>query len=175
MSRGFAPTAIRRPISRVLSVTLTSMMFMMRIPPTRSDTAAMLERSSKGAVLRTFGHFSSGNINHRLAGIEKNPRKPIGPSLPETVNSREPQQRGGLVESDAPVGEFHARSAGASPPIFRQEDLPSPLASACYPRELRGPQFQMGQEISHIERRIAAAGIVQVQQRSLSTQIPNLL
>ena len=42
---GLAPTAIRRPISRVRSVTLTSMMFMMPIPPTRSDTAAMLASS----------------------------------------------------------------------------------------------------------------------------------
>ena len=45
MWRGFAPTAMRTPISRVLSVTLTSMMFMIPMPPTISDTAAMLARS----------------------------------------------------------------------------------------------------------------------------------
>ena len=42
MSRPRAPTARRIPISRVLSVTDTSMMFMIPIPPTRRDTAATL-------------------------------------------------------------------------------------------------------------------------------------
>jgi hypothetical protein len=37
-----APTAMRRPISRVRSVTETSMMFMIPIPPTTSETAATL-------------------------------------------------------------------------------------------------------------------------------------
>ena len=46
MCRGLAPTAMRRPISRVRSVTLTSMMFMMPMPPTSSETAAMLASSS---------------------------------------------------------------------------------------------------------------------------------
>ena len=40
ISPGSAPTAIRRPISRVLSVTETSMMFMMPIPPTTSEIIA---------------------------------------------------------------------------------------------------------------------------------------
>ena len=44
MSRPRAPTAMRRPISRVRSVTETSMMFMMPIPPTSSDTEAMAAR-----------------------------------------------------------------------------------------------------------------------------------
>ena len=35
-----APTAIRRPISRVRSVTETSMMFMMPTPPTTSEIRA---------------------------------------------------------------------------------------------------------------------------------------
>ena len=39
-SRGCAPIARRMPISRVRSVTDTSMMFMMPMPPTTSDTAA---------------------------------------------------------------------------------------------------------------------------------------
>ncbi len=38
--RRFAPMALRRPISRVRSVTLTSMMFMMPMPPTSSEIAA---------------------------------------------------------------------------------------------------------------------------------------
>ncbi len=39
-SRSSAPIARRRPISRVRSVTLTSMMFMMPMPPTSRLTAA---------------------------------------------------------------------------------------------------------------------------------------
>ncbi len=46
MSRPRAPTAMRSPISRVRSVTLTSMMFMMPMPPTSSDTEATAPRSS---------------------------------------------------------------------------------------------------------------------------------
>src|SRR6266700_1701746 len=41
ISRPCAPTAIRVPISRVRSVTLTNMMFMMPMPPTTSDTPAI--------------------------------------------------------------------------------------------------------------------------------------
>ena len=41
MCSGLAPTAMRTPISRVRSVTLTSMMFMMPMPPTSSEMAAM--------------------------------------------------------------------------------------------------------------------------------------
>ena len=41
MVRLVAPRAFRIPISRVRSVTETSMMFMMPMPPTSSDTAAM--------------------------------------------------------------------------------------------------------------------------------------
>ena len=41
ISLRFAPSAMRRPISRVRSVTLTSMMFMMPMPPTSSEIEAM--------------------------------------------------------------------------------------------------------------------------------------
>ena len=41
MSRFLAPSARRTPISRVRSVTLASMMFMMPMPPTRRLMAAM--------------------------------------------------------------------------------------------------------------------------------------
>ena len=41
MSFVFAPIACRSPISRVRSVTETSMMFMIPIPPTISDTDAI--------------------------------------------------------------------------------------------------------------------------------------
>ena len=45
MSRERAPMARRTPISRVRSVTETSMMFMMPMPPTTSETAATPARS----------------------------------------------------------------------------------------------------------------------------------
>ncbi len=41
MIRGVAPSALRRPISRIRSVTDTSMMFMTPMPPTSSEIAAM--------------------------------------------------------------------------------------------------------------------------------------
>ena len=41
MSRFLAPSALRTPISRVRSVTETSMMFMIPIPPTSSETSAI--------------------------------------------------------------------------------------------------------------------------------------
>ena len=41
MLKRVAPSALRTPISRVRSVTDTSMMFMMPMPPTRRLTAAM--------------------------------------------------------------------------------------------------------------------------------------
>ena len=41
MSASRAPIAMRMPISRVRSVTLTSMMFMTPMPPTSRDTAAI--------------------------------------------------------------------------------------------------------------------------------------
>ena len=46
MSRSRAPMDIRIPISRIRSVTETSMMFMIPIPPTSSEIEAMLPRSS---------------------------------------------------------------------------------------------------------------------------------
>ena len=45
MSQVFAPMAMRMPISRVRSVTDTSMMFMIPMPPTRSETEAMAPSS----------------------------------------------------------------------------------------------------------------------------------
>ena len=46
MSRLVAPTALRSPISRVRSVTETSMMFIIPTPPTKSEMAAMAARKS---------------------------------------------------------------------------------------------------------------------------------
>ncbi len=56
--RGLAPTAMRRPISRVRSFTLTSMMFMMPMPPTTRLTSAMPASSDvsvRGALLLRGG------------------------------------------------------------------------------------------------------------------------
>ena len=41
ISRGVAPRALRRPISRIRSVTETNMMFITPIPPTSNEMAAM--------------------------------------------------------------------------------------------------------------------------------------
>ena len=46
MSRPCAPTARRTPISRVRSVTLTSMIFMIPMPPTMSETLAIAPSSN---------------------------------------------------------------------------------------------------------------------------------
>ena len=51
MSRARAPTAMRRPISRVRSVTETSMMFMMPIPPTNSEINAIAESNAVAAII----------------------------------------------------------------------------------------------------------------------------
>ena len=42
-----APSALRTPISRVRSVTETSMMFMMTMPPTTSEMAASETKTAK--------------------------------------------------------------------------------------------------------------------------------
>ena len=45
ISAFLAPSALRRPISFVRSVTDTSIIFMMPIPPTKSDIAAIEPKS----------------------------------------------------------------------------------------------------------------------------------
>ena len=47
MSDRRAPSALRRPISRVRSVTTISMMFMMTMPPTTSDSATTPTSTAK--------------------------------------------------------------------------------------------------------------------------------
>src|SRR5512147_1184706 len=51
MCRLRAPSALRMPISRVRSVTVTSMMFMMPMPPTSSEMLAMPASSSVNVLL----------------------------------------------------------------------------------------------------------------------------
>src|SRR5712691_13073656 len=54
MSPRRAPNALRTPISRVRSVTLTSMMFMMTMPPTTSEMEAMAMVTTKNVPLMFF-------------------------------------------------------------------------------------------------------------------------
>ena len=61
MSAARAPTAMRMPISRVRSVTLTSMMFMMPMPPTTSETAAT--PASKKPIAREVAVTACINSN----------------------------------------------------------------------------------------------------------------
>src|SRR3989454_10062503 len=51
MSRWVAPTERRKPISRVRSVTLTSVMFMMTMPPTTEETEEMRRKTRKKTEL----------------------------------------------------------------------------------------------------------------------------
>ena len=74
MLDGFAPIAMRMPISRVRSVTLTSMMFMMPMPPTSSETAATLASS---VVIVSVPSACAPAISVRLR-IEKSSSAPGG-------------------------------------------------------------------------------------------------
>ena len=75
MSLGPAPTAMRRPISRIRSVTDTSMMFMMPMPPTISEMLATAPSSSDmmrvvcGARGDDFGDVAHAEIVLR-AGLD---------------------------------------------------------------------------------------------------------
>ena len=60
---GLAPSALRMPISLVLSATDTSMMFMIPIPPTSNEMAAMAARN----VERVF--MTSCDISTREAAL----------------------------------------------------------------------------------------------------------
>ncbi len=66
MSAGCAPTAMRMPISRVRSVTDTSMMFMTPMPPTTSDTSAMADQQQRHGFLRGGQH--AGHLGHAAGG-----------------------------------------------------------------------------------------------------------
>ena len=64
MSRRFAPSARRMPISRVRSVTVASMMFMIPMPPTTSEIDA-IEPSTRlkiRFVASAFSSSSSGTV-----------------------------------------------------------------------------------------------------------------
>ena len=75
MSLASAPTAIRRPISRVRSVTDTSMMFMIPTPPTSSETAA-IGHSQAGQHGDDFFQ-GVGDLGH-VVDVEIRSRRPTG-------------------------------------------------------------------------------------------------
>ena len=54
MSLRRAPSALRTPISRVRSVTETSMIFMITMPPTTSEMEAMAIVTAKNELLMSF-------------------------------------------------------------------------------------------------------------------------
>jgi len=62
-----APTARRTPISRVRSVTDTSMMFMMPMPPTSSDTEATLRSRF---IITALAFFEASAISLRLRTVK---------------------------------------------------------------------------------------------------------
>ena len=62
MYRSFAPSALRMPISRVRSVTETNMMFMMPMPPTTSEMAAMPARTPMSTLSMEFMASSSSDM-----------------------------------------------------------------------------------------------------------------
>ena len=59
MALSRAPRALRMPISRVRSVTDTSMMFMMPMPPTTREMAAMPPRKSRIMCTMAFNTSTS--------------------------------------------------------------------------------------------------------------------
>ena len=108
MSRPRAPTAMRRPISRVRSVTDTSMMFMMPMPPTSSDTEAMAASSKVMHLRRLLLRLGDlGEVAQRevvvLAGLQAvplaqqaadlAPRRPSCPRASRTLTEIEPTAR----------------------------------------------------------------------------------
>src|ERR1044071_6465662 len=70
MSVPCAPTAIRTPISRVRSVTLTSIMFMIPIPPTTSDTPAIAPSKSVITPGTNIMSLSEQRNDLLLGGLE---------------------------------------------------------------------------------------------------------
>ncbi len=71
MSRFFAPSARRMPISRVRSITVASMMFMMPMPPTTSEIAAIRPRNTMNisCVVRACSNSSSGTITAKSGSV----------------------------------------------------------------------------------------------------------
>ena len=76
MSRLRAPSALRRPISRVRSLTTISMMFMMTMPPTTSDrpTTPMSTENAPAVKARKMFMIVSDVYMPKLSGS-------FGPSL----------------------------------------------------------------------------------------------
>ena len=71
-SRFFAPIARRTPISRVRSITLASMMFMMPMPPTSSEIEAIATMTiSKMRCVRRCSASSSAGETIVKSGVSR--------------------------------------------------------------------------------------------------------
>ena len=74
MALSSAPSALRRPISRVRSVTVVSIMFMIPMPPTTSEMLATAASSGReharhlGDRLEQVGHVLDTEVRERLVG-----------------------------------------------------------------------------------------------------------
>ena len=116
MSRRLAPRARRMPISRVRSVTVASMMFMMPMPPTSSEIDGDQHQQHREAVLGPLG---------LLQPVQRHRHRPV-------------LLRGALLE--------HARLisvAGRPAPCRCRDDGQRDLAAARPARRMRDPDWRM--------------------------------
>ena len=86
MSDLLAPRARRRPISRVRSVTLVSIMFMIPMPPTSSDTPAMQVSSSWKEPMTASDCSMAAFIGH----TEALPDPPLRASMADAASRASP-------------------------------------------------------------------------------------
>ena len=93
--RARAPTARRMPISRVRSVTDSSMMFMMPMPPTSSDTAAMLPSSAVIVLRRAIERLAELLERHLLeaADVADDGARDVGPQAAAAPATAAPASR----------------------------------------------------------------------------------
>ena len=115
---GLAPTAMRTPISRVRSVTLTSMMFMMPMPPTSSDTRGdpgQQHGQRPGALV--LGRGGLGQVADR-----------------EVVRRRPARCGGGRAAARSPgAGRAAVASAELAPTYSGPGDVGCPGRPGCWP------------------------------------------
>ena len=140
MSRPRAPTAMRMPISRVRSVTLTSMMFMMPTPPTISEmpaTEAIIipQRADDDAEhVGDLGHVADDEVVG-LAGMNM---VPLGQKLRDFVLCvGQHGERPGRAENRVDVVELRALQPLADGGVGHQEDVVLILADHVGPLGLQ--------------------------------------
>src|SRR3989442_15687435 len=116
------------------------------------DSARAGEKALRMAGARSRNRSLPVSIEHGLARVQKHPRKPVGPAISAAVNTRQPEKRGGFVQGHPLRKRLHVGRARASLLVFLEEDPWSPFAPPRRFRELHGPQLQMAEEISYVER-----------------------